>query len=238
MQVLAAPPRTVSACFARVVAAGIVCLCGVGSAAAANLEIRVSAAGVPLDDVIVAVHGGVAAPGGARQHVIDQVDKRFVPHVAAIRVGDRVSFPNSDDIRHHVYSFSPPKVFELPLYHGIPSEPVRFEQPGKVVLGCNIHDGMSAYVYVLTAERFARADEGIARFADLPPGRYEIALWHPRQARASEDARHPVTLGEMDAALAFDLALEPRPAVAPATPSPLEAKFRALRERATAGGGG
>lgn len=237
MQVLAAPPRTVSPCFARVVAAGIVCLCGAVSAAAADLEIRVSAAGTPLDDVIVAVHGGVAAPAAARQHVIDQVDKRFVPHVAAIRVGDRVSFPNSDDIRHHVYSFSPAKVFELPLYHGIPSEPVTFEQPGKVVLGCNIHDRMSAYVYVLTAERFALADEGTARFADLPPGRYEIALWHPRQARASEDVRHPVTMGEADTAFAFELVLEPRPAVVPATLSPLEAKFRALRERAAAGDG-
>ncbi len=237
MQVVAAPPRTVSPCFARVAAAGIVCLCGAGTVPAADLEVRVSAGGAPLDDVVVAVHGEVAAPATPREHVVDQVDKRFVPHVAAIRVGDRVSFPNSDDIRHHVYSFSPAKVFELPLYHGIPSEPVTFERPGKVVLGCNIHDRMSAYVYVLTAERFALADEGAARFTDLPPGRYEIALWHPRQARASEGVRHPLTLGDADAALAFDLALEPRPAVVPATLSPLEAKFRALRERAAAGDG-
>jgi plastocyanin len=232
MQVLAAPPRTVSVCLARAVAAGIVCLWAAAPVAASDLEVRVSAGGAPLHDVVIAVHGEAHSPVTGRQHVIDQVDKRFVPHVAAIRVGDRVSFPNSDDIRHHVYSFSPAKSFELPLYHGIPSEPVTFERPGKVVLGCNIHDGMSAYVYVLTAEHYALAADGTAHFADLAPGRYEIALWHPRQARASEDVRHPVTLGDADASLAFELALESRPAAIAAKLSPLEAKFRALRERA------
>lgn len=238
MQVVATLPRTVFVRFAHAAAAGIVCLCCTGSAAAADLEVRVRAAGAPLGYVVVAVHGGAVTSAAARQHIVDQVDKRFVPHVAAIRVGDRVSFPNSDDIRHHVYSFSPAKSFELPLYHGIPSEPVTFEQPGKVVLGCNIHDRMSAYVYVLDAERFALATDGTARFPALAPGRYEIALWHPRQAPASENVRHAVTLGDEDTALAFELALAPRPTAVPTTLSPLEAKFRALREQATTGDGG
>ena len=85
-------------------------------------------------------------------HIMDQVDKQFVPLLLAIRVGDQLSFPNSDNIRHHVYSFSPARTFQLPLYRGIPSAPVSFAVTGRVVLGCNIHDRMAAHVYaVVTA---------------------------------------------------------------------------------------
>src|ERR1700704_3875919 len=71
---------------------------------------------------------------------VDQVDKQFVPYVKAIFVGSTVRFPNSDNIRHQVYSFSQPKKFELPLYSGTDAPPIIFDKPGVVVLGCNIHD--------------------------------------------------------------------------------------------------
>src|SRR5664279_833946 len=108
------------------------------------------ARGKPLPDaVVVAVpaDGNIRLPSRPPQDVVDQVDKEFVPRVQAILVGTAVTFPNRDTVRHQVYSFSPAKRFELPLYTGVP-QAVVFDKPGVVVLGCNIHDWMVGYVYV------------------------------------------------------------------------------------------
>ena len=110
---------------------------------------------------------------------LDQKGREFVPHVLPVRVGTPVFFPNSDDIQHHVYSFSPPKRFEIKLYRGTPAEPVVFDQPGIVALGCNIHDWMLGYVYVTDAPYFTRTDASGHWTLNLPAGDYELALWHP-----------------------------------------------------------
>jgi hypothetical protein len=112
--------------------------------------------------------------------VIDQRDKQFVPYVTALQVGTAVYFPNSDNIRHHVYSFSPAKKFELPLYSGVPAQPVVFDKVGFVTLGCNIHDWMIAYVAVLPTPYFqVTAKDGRALLKDLPAGMYRVEAWHP-----------------------------------------------------------
>ena len=80
---------------------------------------------------------------------IDQIDRAFVPAAITIPVGTEVMFPNKDDIRHHVYSFSEAKTFELPLYTGMPARPVHFPQAGIVTIACNIHDWMLGHIYVV-----------------------------------------------------------------------------------------
>ncbi|RBP78585.1 methylamine utilization protein [Marinomonas rhizomae] len=80
--------------------------------------------------------------------VMDQIDESFVPRVLVVQKGQSVSFPNSDDIRHHVYSFSEPKAFEIKLYKGSDIPPVVFDKAGLVILGCNIHDDMIGYIMV------------------------------------------------------------------------------------------
>src|SRR5579862_2153579 len=90
--------------------------------------------------------------------VMDQVDKAFIPDLLVIPVDSTVAFPNSDAVSHQIYSFSPAKRFQLPLYRGKPYPPVRFEQPGVVTLGCNIHDQMLAYLLVTDAPYFGRTD--------------------------------------------------------------------------------
>ena len=143
-----------------------------------------------VDAVVVAVPaGGVpvtgSAPGTAEE---DQRNKEFVPHVLPVHVGTRVHFPNNDDIRHHVYSFSPAKTFELPLYSGKPASPVLFDKPGVVILGCNIHDWMVGYVYVSESPHFAKTgSDGKATLAGLPGGDYTLRVWHP-QLEGSEQA--------------------------------------------------
>jgi plastocyanin len=119
----------------------------------------------------------VAKPTAA---VMDQLDRQFVPHVLVIPVGSQVVFPNSDSVSHQVYSFSPAKKFQLPLYRGKPYPPVLFDREGVVTLGCNIHDQMRAYVYVVEAQYFGRTDaDGRFSATDIEPGEYTVEIWHP-----------------------------------------------------------
>lgn len=153
--------------------------------------------GKPVDEAVVtltAIGGALPVPR-VTPAIMDQFDKEFIPNVLPIHVGTSVTFPNRDNIRHHVYSFSAPKKFELPLYIGTPAAPLVFDKPGVVVLGCNIHDWMVAYIYVLTTPFFAKTDkDGKARIADVPPGAYEARVWHPRMRVPTEKMTKPLTL--------------------------------------------
>lgn len=167
---------------------------------AATIEASVEdVAGAPVEDAVVFAlplgEDGTPQPVEPVAH-IDQVDKEFVPYVTAVQVGTRINFPNRDDIRHHVYSFSPAKTFEIPLYVGTPREPILFDQPGPVALGCNIHDWMQAYVFVSPTPYFAQTGaDGRGRLTDLAPGEYEVRVWHPRLAKEPEATGQRVAVG-------------------------------------------
>ena len=111
--------------------------------------------------------------------IIDQVNKRFVPRVSVVRAGTVITFPNSDHVRHQVYSFSSAKTFTLKLYAGSPHTPVDFEKTGLVILGCNIHDNMVAYVGVVDSPYFAKLNDSGTTTLNLPAGRYRLRAWHP-----------------------------------------------------------
>lgn len=138
--------------------------------------------GKGLAGVVVALRSVDAARPLARPApaVMDQVDRQFAPHVLVIPVGSTVSFPNSDSVKHQVYSFSPAKRFQLPLYAGKPYKPEVFDRAGVVTLGCNIHDQMRAYVYVVEAQYYGRADhDGAWSASGVEPGEYQLSIWHP-----------------------------------------------------------
>lgn len=169
--------------------------------------------GQPVADAVITVSvasGSKAAPA-AGTALIDQIDKEFVPHVIAVQAGMDVNFPNKDDIRHHVYSFSDAKTFELPLYEGTPAKPVHFDKPGVVVLGCNIHDWMRGYIFVSDTPYFAKsATEGRAIIRNLPAGSYTITIWHPRMKNSGPDTQRSIAVDAGgNAAVAFDLELKP-----------------------------
>jgi plastocyanin len=175
-------------------------------AVAATLEVSVvDEQGQPLENVAVyampahgagrhgpAVDRADAAPEPA---VMDQQGLQFVPHLLVVQSGALVTFPNGDKVSHHVYSFSETKTFELPLYKGDLHPPVLFEQPGVVVLGCNIHDGMLGYVVVVDTPHFARTNEqGIALIDEVPHGDYAVTVWTPRVRPTSLPAAQPVAV--------------------------------------------
>jgi plastocyanin len=161
--------------------AALALICGSPFAAAADLTVHVeTAAGAPIaESIVYAVpNTPVHAVAGAR-YVIDQVDRHFIPRVNVVQSGTAVDFPNSDNIRHSVYSFSPARVFTLKLYAGKPTDPVLFDKAGLVVLGCNIHDSMVAWLLVVDSPYFARTDRGgNALLAKLPSGDYSLRAWH------------------------------------------------------------
>ena len=133
----------------------------------------------PVCDAVVYASGGATGSPSKKHTVIDQRDKQFVPYVTALQVGTPVLFPNSDNIRHHVYSFSSAKKFELPLYSGVPAQPVVFDKVGFVTLGCNIHDWMIAYVAVLPTPYFqVTGNDGSFDIQNVPPGTYTVTAWH------------------------------------------------------------
>jgi plastocyanin len=139
--------------------------------------------GNPLQDLVVwAVPREGLAPPRTRPAMVEQRNKTFIPLVSVVQTGTLVSFPNRDEIRHHVYSFSAAKKFEIKLYAGTPVDPIPFDKAGEVVLGCNIHDHMVAYIYVVDSPWFAKSDkDGVARIEGLPAGDYDIHAWYYAQ---------------------------------------------------------
>jgi plastocyanin len=181
-------------------AIGMAMLVGARTAAAAALHASVKDQhGKPVADTVVSAM--LLDPKNALRAkppavVIDQVDKQFVAYVTPVYVGSSVKFPNSDNVRHQVYSFSAAKRFVLPLYAGTDAPPVLFDKPGVVVLGCNIHDWMIGYIYVSETPYFAKAGSaGTASLEDMPSGDYLVKIWHPRMDGTEEATSRRVTLG-------------------------------------------
>lgn len=173
--------------FGDLAAIAVLCVAG-GAAHAATVAVTVTveADGKPLPSAVVTLQSAAGeaismSRRTALTAVVDQRGKQFVPHILAVEVGTAVYFPNSDNIRHDVYSFSPAKTFELPLYAGTPAKPVLFDKPGVVVLGCNIHDWMLGFIDVVPTPYFAQTNSaGVATISDVPAGHYNVTIWAPR----------------------------------------------------------
>ncbi|WP_192034640.1 carboxypeptidase regulatory-like domain-containing protein [Halomonas sp. YLGW01] len=184
-------------------------------AKAARITVIDAATGQPLPDAVVEVDVADTPPADTASFEIFQRDAAFHPHVSAVPVGSRISFPNRDTTRHHVYSFSPTGVFDLNLYRQDTPPPVHFDRAGVAVLGCNIHDHMQAFIVVSDADYQAIADEsGQVRLTDLPPGEHRLRVWHPRLDETHQQwwqAPTPITADDRRS-VSLSLAVSPRPA--------------------------
>jgi len=178
-------------------------------------------AGQPVAEVVgtlVPVNPKSAAPVlDQSRPVMDQQHLAFLPQVLVVPVGSQVEFPNNDSVSHQVYSFSPAKRFQLPLYKGVLHPPVLFDTSGLVVLGCNIHDQMVGYIYVTDAPFYGKTDsQGVLHLTKLPAGDYVLTVWSPFIADAPATLTRPVNVGEHDPAslqlqLTRDLRARPEP---------------------------
>jgi plastocyanin len=161
---------------------GCLVLC-LSSAALAAVQITITdQQGQPLDDAVVELLDPANIQFSQKKAEVKQQDLTFIPFVSAYQTGTAVDFPNMDKTRHHVYSFSAAKVFELKLYANKPEAPVVFDQAGIIALGCNIHDYMQAYIYVGDSQFLQVTDtKGQVNFSSVPDGNYQLKLWHPWQ---------------------------------------------------------
>lgn len=195
-------------------ALAMVCCCG---AANALSVLVLDPAGHGVADVVVVVKPRAAAAARAaadRPHAqMDQRNREFVPHILVIEAGTWVDFPNNDTVSHQVYSFSPAKRFQLPLYKGAVHPPVLFDQPGVVTLGCNIHDNMLGYIFVADSPWFGMTDsEGRWANAGLPAGSYDVSIWSPRFREPAEGLRRTIDVsGAAAEKLTFRITRRPKP---------------------------
>ena len=136
-----------------------------------------------------------APPLKSRTVEIEQKDRRFSHLMTVVQVGQGILFPNRDSVRHHVYSLSQAKLFELKLYSGVHSSPVVFDKPGSVVVGCNIHDKMVTYIHVVDTPWHGKSDaEGRVRLDGVPEGRYKLKVWHYGLANLDAAAEQAISL--------------------------------------------
>jgi plastocyanin len=183
---------------------------------AAPLAVRVvDASGRPVRDAVVTLYPAGAAARPARaggRFVVSQQNLQFHPFLTIIPVGADVSFPNLDPTKHHVYSFSSAKKFELKLFAKDQSRTVHFDKPGVVALGCNIHDQMSAFVVVTDSAWTARTNAlGMAAFADAPNAPARLTVWHPYLRALGGQVQQTVAPSQRSAS--FQIRLRPPPAM-------------------------
>jgi len=182
--------------------------------AAAPLSVRVvDSSGRPVRDAVVTLDPAGNArraprPGG--RFTVSQQNLQFHPFLTIVPVGADVSFPNLDSTKHHVYSFSAAKRFELKLFAKDQSRTVHFDRPGVVALGCNIHDAMSAFVYVTDSAWTVRTNaQGIASFADAPNAPGRVTVWHPYLRAAGGTVQQAVAPGQRSASFSVRLRAPP-----------------------------
>lgn len=202
----------------------VIVLCAITTGAAATgVAVQVQdAAGKPLPDTVIYIEaeGAVAAARAAGGAEIEQKGLKFLPLVTVIQTGARINFPNNDKVRHHIYSFSPAHKFDQKLYSGQAATPQVFDKAGTVVLGCNIHDKMLAYVKIVDTPYFAKTDGAGAARIDLPAaGKYTVKAWHYNTVGgATPEQVLTVKAGDALATTVFKLPMKP-PAPADAAPT-------------------
>ncbi len=150
---------------------------------------------LPLAVVSVVTDKGEKAQGAGTVVDMGQRNRQFTPTVVAVPVGGAVNFPNYDTVRHHVYSFSPAKKFEIKLYAGTPAAPIVFDKPGTATLGCNIHDGMIGYIHVVDTPFYGVTDAQGRLTIDVPSGDHKVRIWSPAMGETAAPVEFKLKTG-------------------------------------------
>lgn len=191
-------------------------LCAVAAHAATVSVIVNDAAGQPLSRAVVSLEplAGKLPIKPMPVAEVAQIKRQFNPQVNVVTVGTPVSFPNFDTVRHHVYSFSPTKTFELKLYAGVPEAPVLFDKPGIAVIGCNIHDHMASWIVVVETPLYGLTGaDGRTRIPAVAAGSYRLKVWHPGLSNTTDGVVSALTVGASDLDQAIRLNISHSPLV-------------------------
>jgi|CXWL01.1.fsa_nt_gi plastocyanin len=183
-------------------------------------EMRVTvldAGGRPVPNAVVTLHFAsqpTAPPSFPWAMRVSQRNMQFDPFVLIAPVGASVAFPNFDTQRHHVYSFSEAGPFELRLYGHDETRSVRFRNVGVIAIGCNIHDSMNAFIYVVaTPFAIKTGPDGVAVLSGLPSGAATLRVWHAYMRTPNNIVDRAVTVPDANSVQAFQVRLRPPPNV-------------------------
>jgi len=158
------------------------------------------------EDVYVYVQNVHGASARGRSVEIAQRDKQFVPSVAVVQRGTKVTFPNFDAVYHNVFSPGPPHAFDLGSYRaGEAPRAVEMTSPGVVELYCNMHSKMHASVLVVPNSLWTRVGaDGSFRIDNVPVGTRKLVAWSPK-AKAAEQT---IEVGASGGTVSFSLGAE------------------------------
>lgn len=144
----------------------------------------VDANGVPVRDAVVELHSASKSAAPIRfpwKMGMAQKGLQFTPGTLVVAKGSTVAFPNLDQVRHSIYSFSKPARFEIDLYGRDQTRTQTFPITGSVKLGCNIHDDMRGYIRVTDTPFAGKTDHnGYVTLTGMPTGSASVTVWHPQ----------------------------------------------------------
>ncbi len=146
---------------------------------------------------------GTASTAPLPNASVDQRDKMFTPHVSVVTRGTTVRFPNDDSVFHNVFAYFQAKKFDLGMYPRGTTKKVTFDKTGLVIILCNVHSYMSAYIMVVDTPYYAVSDgSGHFRLPNVPPGTYTLHGWHESGATLTQT----VSVGSWPQTLSLALA--------------------------------
>jgi len=137
----------------------------------------------PLPNMVVYAQPqeAMVLPASDKVVEIGQRDRAFTPYINVMQLGNSVSFQNGDDITHHIYSPIGKNKFSLRIRAGQSQSKSDFQQLGEVAMGCNIHDWMSGYLYIVDTPLFGKSDaRGNVVLNIEQSGGYRLVVWHPQ----------------------------------------------------------
>ncbi|MFK8018148.1 MAG: hypothetical protein AB8B86_00095 [Pseudomonadales bacterium] len=144
---------------------------------------------------------------------VEQINTQFRPFITTAQRGADIVFPNRDKTAHHVYSFSAAAQFQSKLYSKPQSHTIRVDKAGVITIGCNIHDWMLSYVYVVDTPHFGYPSSEKIRFEDVSGGSYELSYWHPSMRAPIGKTLEVVEGGVTNAKLLVDVKVVKQPEV-------------------------
>jgi len=171
----------------------------VQAATPATLRVQVvDEAGLPVRDAVVELHSAKGAAGPIRfpwTMGMAQKNQQFTPGTLVVAKGSTVAFPNLDNVRHSIYSFSKPARFEIDLYGRDQTRTQSFQITGSVKLGCNIHDKMRGYIRVTDTPYAAKTDHnGSVTLSGMASGAAKLTVWHPQLRSPTGESKSAITI--------------------------------------------
>jgi plastocyanin len=152
------------------------------------------AAGEVTDTLVYFVPASGKAKVRPGTYTVYSVDQDFRPAAMAIPAGSTVKFANLDQVLHNVYSSTPGSVFNYQFQKVGEVLSQRFNQPGPVLVSCNVHHFMELDLLVVpTPYMTAVAADGSFTLHGLPSGQGTLYVWNPRGALKSQAVGAPAT---------------------------------------------